>query len=71
MRASVCARTLDYVTFVFIDEVFGVCVTWYVVRFFNVFCLNSCCNVPRANILMYGQAQYKYTLLLLLFIQRN
>ena len=26
VRARVCARALDYVTFVFIDEVFGVCV---------------------------------------------
>ena len=26
VRARVCARTLNYVTFVFIDEVFYVCV---------------------------------------------
>ena len=30
--------------------------------------LNSCCNVPTANILMYGQAQYKKTVLLLLLL---
>ena len=29
VRARVCARTRDYVTFVFIDEVFGVCVCDY------------------------------------------
>ena len=44
MHACVCARTLDYVTFVFIDDIFDVCVCVIIGGMEDaiLFCLYNC-----------------------------